>query len=295
MRTSEISKDKYVKGWDILEITIIVSSFSMRNIGNSSSENMSKDIRHTSILQKYIHLGMEPPTVYIFDSDDEVEFLSDQDIDFKLSRMKQGKGSGELSLQMIHLLNSQSRKIDDQKQSRSVDCSQNFPPQLEFLLDIPRTPGYHPTRPCGYNLSNSSTKLISETIFEQGSYSTSQTDDYPKLPFLSTKKEEDCSKTESRIRNLKDFLAFDDNENEMDKQNSKDEKEFPKNLQTTKRKRKSVKMLRKKIAFYKSLTAYKQRKVVKKRSTITQIFLNNLLPLLSVLELQVNLILTKLS
>ena len=27
---------------------------------------------------------MGRPTVYIFDSDDEVEFLSDQDIDFKL-------------------------------------------------------------------------------------------------------------------------------------------------------------------------------------------------------------------
>ena len=56
----------------------------MINIGNSSSENMSKDNRYTSILQKYIHSSMGRPTVYIFDSDDEVEFLSDQDIDFKL-------------------------------------------------------------------------------------------------------------------------------------------------------------------------------------------------------------------
>ena len=170
----------------------------------------------------------------------------------------------------------------------------SFPPTYKFKKLNLKKRGPPPLVNLIYSAENVE-ELKQLFAFEQGSYSTSQTDDYPKLPFLSTIKEEDCSKTESRIRNLKDFLAFDDNENEMDKQNSKDEKEFPKNLQTTKRKRKSVKMLRKKIAFYKSLTAYKQRKVVKKRSTITQIFLNNLLPLLSVLELQVNLILTKLS
>ena len=170
----------------------------------------------------------------------------------------------------------------------------SFPPTYKFKKLNLKKRGPPPLVNLIYSAENVE-ELKQLFAFEQGSYSTSQTDDYPKLPFLSTKKEDDCSKTESRIRNLKDFLAFDDNENEMDKQNSKDEKEFPKNLQTTKRKRKSVKMLRKKIAFYKSLTAYKQRKVVKKRSTITQIFLNNLLPLLSVLELQVNLILTKLS
>ena len=59
---------------------------------------------------------MRQATVCIFDSDDEIEFLSDQDIDFKISRMEQGKISDELPLQMIHLLNSQSREIDNQKQ-----------------------------------------------------------------------------------------------------------------------------------------------------------------------------------
>ena len=74
----------------------------------------------------------------------------------------------------------------------------SFPPTYKFKKLNLKKRGPPPLVNLIYSAENVE-ELKQLFAFKQGSYSTSQTDDHPKLPFLSTKKEEDCSKTESRI------------------------------------------------------------------------------------------------